>query len=140
MQHLDNPSGHEETDSVIKTSELHLTASAKDIKKIPSDALVIAVAKGTDGPVLLENPLPAKAARALGDSLQVLGITGAADEVRRLPGLPETSADSLVLSGVGPVSADAEVPAETLRRAFHRHVGVAPSDYRDRFRSTKEQM
>lgn len=29
--------------------------------------------------------------------------------------------------------------AETLRRAFHRHVGVAPSDYRDRFRSTKEQ-
>ncbi|MGD3110498.1 GlxA family transcriptional regulator [Streptomyces sp. YGL11-2] len=28
--------------------------------------------------------------------------------------------------------------AETLRRAFHRHVGVAPSDYRDRFRSTRE--
>ncbi|MFI0480322.1 GlxA family transcriptional regulator [Actinomadura sp. 9N215] len=25
---------------------------------------------------------------------------------------------------------------ETLRRAFHRHVGVAPSDYRDRFRGT----
>jgi transcriptional regulator GlxA family with amidase domain len=28
--------------------------------------------------------------------------------------------------------------AETLRRAFHRHVGVAPSEYRDRFRSLKE--
>ncbi|MFD1546349.1 GlxA family transcriptional regulator [Nonomuraea guangzhouensis] len=26
--------------------------------------------------------------------------------------------------------------AETLRRMFHRHLGVAPSDYRDRFRST----
>ncbi|TDC27432.1 helix-turn-helix domain-containing protein [Streptomyces sp. 8K308] len=26
--------------------------------------------------------------------------------------------------------------AETLRRVFHRHLGVAPSDYRDRFRST----
>ncbi|MBA9002177.1 GlxA family transcriptional regulator [Thermomonospora cellulosilytica] len=26
--------------------------------------------------------------------------------------------------------------AETLRRTFHRHLGVAPSDYRDRFRST----
>jgi transcriptional regulator GlxA family with amidase domain len=26
--------------------------------------------------------------------------------------------------------------AETLRRTFHRHMGVAPSDYRDRFRST----
>ncbi|HEX2314842.1 MAG TPA: DJ-1/PfpI family protein [Thermomonospora sp.] len=28
--------------------------------------------------------------------------------------------------------------AETLRRAFHRHVGVAPSDYRERFRAAKE--
>ncbi|WP_433260873.1 GlxA family transcriptional regulator [Actinosynnema sp. CS-041913] len=28
--------------------------------------------------------------------------------------------------------------AETLRRAFHRHVGVAPSDYRERFRAMKE--
>ena len=25
---------------------------------------------------------------------------------------------------------------ETLRRAFHRHTRIAPSDYRDRFRST----
>jgi transcriptional regulator GlxA family with amidase domain len=29
--------------------------------------------------------------------------------------------------------------AETLRRAFHRNISVAPSDYRDRFRSTREQ-
>jgi transcriptional regulator GlxA family with amidase domain len=28
--------------------------------------------------------------------------------------------------------------AETLRRAFHRHLNVAPSEYRDRFRSVKE--
>ncbi|MFE7314400.1 GlxA family transcriptional regulator [Streptomyces sp. NPDC057555] len=28
--------------------------------------------------------------------------------------------------------------AETLRRSFHRQVGVAPSEYRDRFRATKE--
>jgi transcriptional regulator GlxA family with amidase domain len=30
--------------------------------------------------------------------------------------------------------------AETLRRAFHRTTSVAPSDYRDRFRSTREQV
>ncbi|MFI9271263.1 GlxA family transcriptional regulator [Kitasatospora sp. NPDC052896] len=30
--------------------------------------------------------------------------------------------------------------AETLRRAFHRRLGVAPSDYRDRFRSTREYL
>ena len=30
--------------------------------------------------------------------------------------------------------------AETLRRAFHRHLGVAPSDYRDRFQSLQEQI
>jgi hypothetical protein len=29
--------------------------------------------------------------------------------------------------------------AETLRRAFHRNISVAPSDYRGRFRSTREQ-
>ncbi|TYC98585.1 leucyl aminopeptidase [Arthrobacter echini] len=102
---------------MITTTELHLSASAKDLKKIPSDALVIAVAKGPDGPVLLESPLPAKAARALGDSLEVLGITGAADEVRRLPGLPETGADSLVLSGVGPLEGGTSPSTETLRRA-----------------------
>lgn len=28
--------------------------------------------------------------------------------------------------------------AETLRRAFHRHARVAPSEYRDRFRTTRE--
>jgi len=102
---------------VVKTTELHLTASAQDLRKIPSDALVIAVAKGADGPVLLDNPLPPKASRALGDSLQILGITGAADEVRRLPGLPETGADSLVLSGVGAVRGGETLSTETLRRA-----------------------
>ncbi|WP_294566589.1 leucyl aminopeptidase [uncultured Arthrobacter sp.] len=102
---------------MMKPSEPTLTAVAKDLKKIPSDALVIGVGKGQDGPVLLDSPLPAKAARALGDSLQVLGVTGAADDVRRLAALPDTGSESLVLVGVGPVTAGSALPAETLRRA-----------------------
>ncbi len=102
---------------MIKHSDLTLTAASGNLKKIPSDALVIAVGQGPDGPFLLASPLPAKAARALGDSLQVLGITGAADEVRRLPGLPETGADSLVLTGVGAANVNSVPDAETLRKA-----------------------
>lgn len=30
--------------------------------------------------------------------------------------------------------------AETMRRAFHRRAGVTPADYRDRFRSAREQL
>ncbi|MHA7263841.1 leucyl aminopeptidase [Arthrobacter sp. TMN-37] len=102
---------------MMKPSEPTLAAVAKDLKKLPSDALVIGVGKGPDGPALLDSPLPAKAARALGDSLQVLGVTGAADEVRRLAALPDTGSESLVLVGVGAHTPGTALPAETLRRA-----------------------
>ena len=67
--------------------------------------------------MLLENPLTAKSAEALADSLKVLGITGAADQVVRLPGLPETGAGVLVLAGVGKVAAGKPLSEEALRRA-----------------------
>lgn len=91
------------------TPELNLTAIAKDVKKAACDAVVIGVGQTSDGPVLLENPLAEKSAQALRESLPILGVTGAADEVRRLPGLPETGADILVLAGVGRLP-DGSVP------------------------------
>ena len=102
---------------VVKNSEVKLSAVAGDLKKSPSDALVIGVGQGPDGPVLLDNPLTAKAAEALAESLSVLGITGAADQAHRLPGLPEAGATVLLLAGVGKLSATQPLSEEALRRA-----------------------
>lgn len=102
---------------MVKNTEVKLSAIARDIKKSPADALVIGVGQGPDGPVLLDNPLTAKAAEALAQSLKVLGLTGAADQAHRLPGLPETGAAVLVLAGVGKLGADRKLSEEALRRA-----------------------
>jgi leucyl aminopeptidase len=102
---------------VVKTTDITLGTIAKDLKKSPSDALVIGIGQGPDGPVLLGNPLSAKAAETLAASLELLGITGAADQVHRLPGLPETGSGVLVLAGVGKVADDARLAEEALRRA-----------------------
>jgi len=55
---------------VVKNSEINLSAIARDLKKAASDAVVIGVGQGADGPVLLENPLTAKSAEALAESLK----------------------------------------------------------------------
>ncbi|MDO5753989.1 leucyl aminopeptidase [Arthrobacter sp.] len=91
-----------------------------DLAKTSSDALVIAVSKGEDGPVLLDAPLSAAALASLKASLPALGVTGAADQVVRLPGLPDTGASILVLAGIGAVKGDA--PSE---EALRRTAGAA---------------
>lgn len=101
---------------MVKTTEINLSAIARDLKKSPIDAVVIGVGKGPDGPVLLDNPLTAKSAEALAESLKVLGVTGAADQILRLPGLPETGAGIIVLAGVGKVGEGQPLEGEALRR------------------------
>lgn len=98
-------------------SELKLTAVTKDSKKTAGDALVIGVGQQAGKTVLLDSPLSAKDAAALADSLPMLGITGSADEVRRLPSLEGSAAEILVLTGVGRLPADGAITPETLRRA-----------------------
>ncbi|MFI5085070.1 MAG: leucyl aminopeptidase [Actinomycetales bacterium] len=101
---------------MISNQTVTLTAISKDIKRAGADAVVIGVGQGPAGAVLLDSPLSAKAASALKDSLAALGITGAADELRRLPGVPELNTDVLVLAGVGKISGT-EVSEEAVRRA-----------------------
>ncbi|MCT2089108.1 leucyl aminopeptidase [Micrococcus terreus] len=96
-----------------------LTAIGSDLRRSSAQALVVAVASTEDGPVLLPNPLADSAARALADSLEALGVTGAADEVVRIPGMDSVPVPVLVLTGVGSLTGEAGsgVSAEALRRA-----------------------
>ena len=96
--------------------EVRITALATYDTTTDADALVIGVVGGPTGPSLLANPLSAGAAKALSDSLGVLGITGVQDEVRRLPGVPGSGARTLVLTGLGKAPGP-PIPAEALRRA-----------------------
>lgn len=96
-----------------------------------SSALVIGVCSTDEGPVLLPNPLPDAGARAVADSLEALGITGAADEVMRIPGLDPLPFPLLVLTGVGRITGEpgAGVSEEALRRASGaavRHLSGTP--------------
>ncbi|CAM3191758.1 Cytosol aminopeptidase [Arthrobacter ulcerisalmonis] len=102
---------------MIKNVDVTLSTLSRSLAKSPSDAVVLGVGQGADGPELLANPLTAKSAETLAASLKGLGVTGAADQAVRLPGLPETGAPVLVLAGLGKVTAGQPIPAETLRRA-----------------------
>ncbi|MDP9885135.1 leucyl aminopeptidase [Sinomonas atrocyanea] len=102
---------------MFSNSEVALRAVSKDLRKTPSDVLVVGIAQGPDGPILLENPLSARNAEAVSSTLAALGVTGAADQLHRLPGLPELGAHVLALAGVGKLGPGAAPSAEQLRRA-----------------------
>jgi leucyl aminopeptidase len=102
---------------VVKNTEINLSTVSRDLKKAASDAVVIGVAQAAEGPVLLDNPLTARSAETLAGSLKALGVTGAADQAVRLPGLPETGAGILVLAGVGKLAPGESATGEALRRA-----------------------
>ncbi len=91
----------------------------KDVKALKVDAVVVAVAKGPDGPVLVEGvPLPRSVRSELTGLLAGLGVTGAPDQVVKLPAGKDVGAAVLVLTGVGPApSARAPLTSEALRRA-----------------------
>ena len=91
-----------------------ISLTSKNPARLSVDAVVVAVAQSGDTVVpLAADWLPAELATLISRDAKALGIMGAADEVRRVPGLG-LSAAVLVVTGVGPVAA---VDAEALRRA-----------------------
>ncbi|WP_129339392.1 leucyl aminopeptidase [Cellulomonas endophytica] len=93
------------------------TLTPKDPARLAVDALVVAVAAApAEGgtPQVLGAPwLPADVRTSVTRDAAALGVTGAVDEVRRIPA-PGLVAKVLVLTGVGP---DATPSPERLRRA-----------------------
>jgi leucyl aminopeptidase len=94
-----------------------LTLTTRTAATVNADALVVAVAKGSTGPRLLGATLPAPVRRRLSSTLAGLGVTGAADEVVRVPSFGGVAAPVVVLTGVGRTGPAGTVDAEALRRA-----------------------
>ncbi|MBE1523847.1 leucyl aminopeptidase [Nesterenkonia lutea] len=104
---------------MINDFQPSLSAVSTSIEKTATDALVLGVAKGPQGPILLPNPLADAAAKGVADSLKALGATGAADQLLRLPGMDGFNSETLVLIGVGPLTGEPTggISLEALRRA-----------------------
>jgi len=93
-----------------------LTLTSEDPARLAADALVIATASTDGGAVLVgAEGLPATLVDQILSAAVTLGITGTADEVRKVPTGGEIVAPVLVLSGLG-ARAD-HYPPENLRRA-----------------------
>ncbi|GAA3820072.1 leucyl aminopeptidase [Cellulomonas soli] len=91
-----------------------VTLTSQNPTRLTTDALVVAVAQQDGAPVVLgADWLPAALCADLTRDARTLAVTGAVDEVRRIPAAG-LSARVLVLTGVGPHTAPS---AETLRRA-----------------------
>ncbi|OMH33179.1 leucyl aminopeptidase [Tersicoccus sp. Bi-70] len=97
---------------------VRIDACREDLARVRADVLVLGVAQGADGPVLLDGPFPAAERTRITDALSVLAASGAPDELLRLPagdGLP--SVPVLALTGVGRLADTGPARAESLRRA-----------------------
>jgi len=94
-----------------------VTLTSANPARQTADALVVAVASSPAGPRLVgADWLPAETVEQVTGLAGVLGITGAADEVRRLPAAGRIAAKTVVLTGVGALEGAAP-DTETLRRA-----------------------
>ncbi|CAN5190179.1 leucyl aminopeptidase [soil metagenome] len=80
-----------------------LQISSAAAGSISADLLVIGVGSGDDGPVLHSDD---PAFSELSGSLSTIGVTGATDEVRRIPGIAGIAASAIALVGLGGAEPD----------------------------------
>jgi leucyl aminopeptidase len=110
------------------TTTLSISTSAP--RTIDADAVVIGVIKGPDGPLLapgaadLDEALGGGLGGGLATTLAILGATGQAEEVTRLPASAPVTAPVIAAVGLGPAgpagpdaAGGASFDPETLRRA-----------------------
>ena len=96
-----------------------ITLTTTSPQRLTDEVLVVLVARSADGPVLLDpEVLPAALRTELLASAAALGITGAADELRRVPSSGHVGAKVVALVGIGAAPTDDRgLTAEALRRA-----------------------
>ncbi len=81
-----------------------LILSAAAAHTVAADVLVVAIAQGDDGPVVLGELSPALSG-LVESGATLLAVTGAPDSVTRLPSQGQAAAPLLVLTGVGKLAA-----------------------------------
>lgn len=97
----------------------NITITQGEAASIEADALVFATAAGTPGEaaqLLAGQRLPEAAAASIVDLFDVLGVTGKADNVVRIPAPAGVAAKVIIVSGIGTLKDDAPT-AEQVRRA-----------------------
>ncbi|MFC8600376.1 leucyl aminopeptidase [Isoptericola sp. NPDC057191] len=94
-----------------------LTLTGKNPTALKVDALVVGTCSTSDGAAVVADQLPEALVRQIETLAPRLGVTGAADEVRRLPAGDDVAADVLVLAGLGERAADGTFAHEVLRSA-----------------------
>ena len=101
---------------MTESHDLALSVTAPD-DGLEVRALVVGVLPSGQGARLAPHHLPEETAEGLQAVLADLGITGARDEVRRLPGAESTGADVLVLVGLGELPEEGRARLDALRYA-----------------------
>lgn len=94
-----------------------LTLTSKNPTTLPVDALVVGTCTTSDGVAFVGADLPAPLVADLETLAPTLGITGASDEVRKVPAGSEIRAGVLVLVGLGARGDDGLFDTERVRRA-----------------------
>ncbi|GII98063.1 leucyl aminopeptidase [Sediminihabitans luteus] len=94
-----------------------LTLTSKNPTTLGVDALVVGTHTTSDGVALVGADLPAPVVDQIETLAELLGVTGAADEVHKLPAGDDLAAGVLVLTGLGTRAEDGTFEPETLRRA-----------------------
>ncbi|MFC7879995.1 leucyl aminopeptidase [Isoptericola sp. NPDC057391] len=94
-----------------------LTLTGKNPSSLKVDALVVGTCSTSDGVAVVADQLPESFVRQIETLAPRLGVTGARDEVRRVPAGDGVAADVVVLAGLGERAADGTFPHEVLRSA-----------------------
>ncbi|MCP3425553.1 leucyl aminopeptidase [Rothia sp. AR01] len=95
--------------------ELSLSLASPDAEGVSTKALVVGVYAGEDGPELAPSSLSGSVREGLEGVLEDLGISGATDQLHRLPGFGDAGADVLALIGLGKRTEDTAARWDALR-------------------------